>query len=128
MGQMVTGILLGCEVPKGLDLHGEEPGGDFEGLLGRWENHAGRGARIDTAHDGDRHLMGRWVMVQHGEEREHPGAVDLDGRCVRLAEIEDSREYKAARNTWVRFAAWAKKHEGVTLPEPTLWIAPTEVA
>lgn len=134
MGQMTIGLMLGCEVPKGMDLHGEEgEKPDYKGVIGRWEDKVKRRYGDGKPHltsnydeDGTHHLLGIFVAV---------GASGTDGAAhfeaaFPVAEIGEhfKKKITAARKLWDQFAAHVAAKEGVVLPEPRLWITPTEVA
>ena len=126
MGQMVIGVLYGCEAPKGVRMFDDDA--DDGGLLERWGTESGerypRRFRVDWVHEADKELIGYWVLCEHGDEK---GVTSLNGRAIALDSINDSEAHARARFAWERFAKWAQQR-GVQLPAARLWLAPTEVA
>ncbi len=126
MGQTVIGLLLGCDIPKGVELYDDEA--EDGGLLERYERAltkalAGRRG-VTPEWVGDSTLVGFWVLCEHGDEKD---CGDIPTGGIPLAGIERTRTYKTALSRWKRWAKWAEKH-GVKFPEPALYLAETEVA
>ena len=128
MGQQASGILYGCEAP-------ELPGDDGESiydLVTRWENskppppYAG-GLRIRIESEGGKTLLGVWVAVSGSGEDNTPYFPD---RCMPLGQVVVvyQKSIAKAKKLWDRFAVWAAKKEGITLPAATLWLTPCETA
>jgi hypothetical protein len=151
MGQMTYGLLYGVEVPKGLDLHGDDDLYDDDeldesgGVFGRAEAHFkteiesynkdnpskgrrdARGADLyvpDTNSEGKTHCMGFWVAIGATGKR---GAPELSDLILSRPEETYGLEITAAKERWDRFAAWAKA-EGIELPDAELRLVETEVA
>jgi hypothetical protein len=118
MGQQAVGILWGAELP--LDLTEIEEGvlDELEGFV------SGKGARVVHVWNAEgQDLIGFWIAVEQGEW----GTLDLLGEPLRVDELTHLGAYALVREAWEEFAPWAKE-QGVELQEPTLWIAPTEIA
>lgn len=133
MGQMANGILYGVEAPELPTPAGWEEGDDSPAydLILRWENAQGiswgtPGPKVRHEAEGGKELIGVWVACGGSGEDGAPYFMD---EAMRLADVERvyAKAIARAAKLWKRFASWAKK-EGVTLPEPTLWLTPCEVA
>jgi hypothetical protein len=126
MGQIVLGVMYGVEIPKGLNPWDDEAHEDGS-LIDRWrkvarERYGKRG--LAYTHESDKDILGYWVALYNGDEK---GVPDLYGRSVPLRAFGRGRDYAAASKRFRAFAAWARR-QGVKLPKPALWLAPTEVA
>jgi hypothetical protein len=137
MGQIVLGVLLGCEIPDNAVLFDEDSDGG--GLIEQWQKAiepeikkfakkhktapwSAAGHFVpDTTYDSAPALLGFWVLCHHGKScPEINGAIQLDT-------IQQSKGYTDALAAWTRWAKWAAS-KGMKLPEPQLFLAPTEVA
>lgn len=130
MGQRSIGILYGCEAPKlPATEDNDEPLYD---LISNWEKAkklplVREGLRIRLESEGGKDLLGVWVAIGGGGEDNTTCFLD---DCVPLSQVADlyRKDILKAAKLWNRFAKHVQKHEGITLPEPTLWLTPCETA
>lgn len=130
MGQSAIAVMYGCEVPKNLDLYGEndrkKPGPN---LIEGFEKFSGtgwpaRGQRVETFADGARYMVG--VLVAIGRSGKI-GAADL-WEERRVSDLATLPEAETARALWDRFVAWCKTEHAIDLPAADLWIVPRQTA
>lgn len=129
MGQMVNGILYGCEAPV---LPDDKYGEAIDGLVYRWEKaarikHFSRGPHIRIESEGGKTLLGVWVAVGGSVE---DGAPYFLTKCMPLDDVKMfyARAIARAEKLWDRFARHVKQKEGFDLDKPVLWLTPCEVA
>jgi hypothetical protein len=120
MGQVVLGVMLGCKLTAKLGKLCDDEEGKGS-LLEHWNDAQVHGTEIEA--DEDYTVIGAWVACSHGYDKNVP---DLD-KPIALADLEKGKALKAARKAWDRFAKWADT-QGIKLPPPQLYLAPTEVA
>jgi hypothetical protein len=132
MGQMVVGILYGVEAPEVPARGDEDPDEGAGNLVYRWEKAKKitwdkPGPKVRFEREGGVDLLGVWVAVGGSGEDGAPHFLD---EAVPLASAADLFRERIARaeKLWARFAAWAEKNEGLSLPLPKLWLTPTETA
>lgn len=122
MGQTTHALLLGCEIPEGVEAFTDE--GD--GLLERYESVAGYGA---IHWPDDTSLIGTVIAAGASGGAEY-GGCDLRAP-VPIDALDATEPYAAALGVaaarWQAFAAWCAER-GVTLPAPRVWLVQLEVA
>jgi hypothetical protein len=130
MGQQAVGILYGCEAPELPEVSsGEHPA--YEVLM-RWEkaervDWLAEKPRIRFEHEGGKSLLGVWIAVGGSGE---DGAPYFLEQCLTLDQVPAAftKQIDKAAKLWGRFAEFVARTEGVTLPEPKLWLTPCETA
>jgi hypothetical protein len=132
MGQMTFALMLGCKMPK--EPRGKRWWGDSEQVNGEWVYQDGllemykppRGKR-EPKTDENNEVLGIYVAVgASGAD----GCPDLEGP-INVADVMSHKRYaksiQKAWDSWRPFAAFCKE-QGVTLPDPHVWLVEVEVA
>lgn len=119
MGQIVTGILYGCEVPRAID--------SYEALDSMYDSIKTK-LKFTIAPDSDPAIMGFFMAIV-GDVDEYRGARNIRDEHVELANLETWPEMLAAQRSWQVLLKWMlKKFPDVTLNPPSLWLVPAEIA
>ena len=131
MGQQTVGIFYGCVAPE-LPETDERPE-PIHDLVERWKKakHIGWSAHdkpaIRIESEGGKTLLGVWVAIGGSGKDGAPYFLD-EAMSLSVVEVYFAKRIREAMRLWSRFAKYVADHEGITLPEPTLWLTPGETA
>lgn len=125
MGQTTVAIMYGVNDVKGVELFGEDETG---GLVDLYRAHLGSGFDDDRLpkrpYESELPAIGYHVAIG-GSGKE--GIPDL----YHFAWLDMGKIYKSrisvVKKHWAAFAKWAKKKQGVELPEPQFFLTEDEV-